>query len=58
MPTPCNIRFKQLQLLEAEFSSLRGSGDNVRLKQLAAEIVALGAEFNHRNFECERLLHE
>jgi hypothetical protein len=58
MPTPCNIRFKQLLQLEAEFTLLHDGGDSIRSKQLAAEIVTMGAEFNRRNPECERLLRE
>ena len=58
MPTPCNIRYKRLLQLEAEFASLKDDGDVTRLKQLAKEIVALRQEFNGRNVECERLLGE
>ena len=56
MPTPCNIRYKRLKQLEAEFASLKESGDSSRLKQLASEIVELGREFNQRHAECERIL--
>jgi hypothetical protein len=58
MPTPCNIRYRKLLQLEAEFASLKSDGDVSRLKQLAAEIVSLRQEFGGRHPECERLLNE
>jgi hypothetical protein len=56
MPTPCNIRYHQLKQLIAEFASLKDGGDIARLKELAKEIRTLGAEFNMRHAESERLL--
>jgi hypothetical protein len=58
MPTPCNIRYRKLVQLEAEFASVKSEGDAAQLKQLAAEIVALRQEFGGRHPECERLLNE
>jgi hypothetical protein len=57
MPTPCNIRYKQLKQLEAEFALVKASGDSSRLKQLATEIVEIGREFNQRHAESERILN-
>jgi len=56
MRKPCNLRHQQLRQLEAEFTTLRTAGDLVRRKELAAEIVALRAEFGGSNPECERVL--
>jgi len=58
MPTPCNIRYRKLVQLEAEFASVKSEGNAAQLKQLAAEIVALRQEFGGRHPECERLLNE
>jgi hypothetical protein len=58
MPTPCNIRYRKLVQLEAEFASVTSGGDAARLKELAAEIIALRQEFGGRHPECERLLNE
>jgi hypothetical protein len=57
MPTPCNVRYKHLKQLEAEFASLKDSGDAPRLKQLASEIVELRREFGGRHLESERILN-
>jgi len=57
MPTPCNIRYRQLKQLEAEFAAM-SRDDLARVKELAASIVSLSAEFNLRNMECERWLVE
>lgn len=57
MPTPCNIRYKQLLQLEAEFASIKDDGDSARLKQLAEEIVNLRREFGGRHAECERIVY-
>jgi hypothetical protein len=57
MPTPCNIRYKQLLQLEAEFASLKVSGDSARLKEVAAQIVDLRREFGGRHVECERIVY-
>ena len=57
MPTPCNIRYKQLQQLEAEFASLKDGGDVARLKQLAVEIVDLRREFGGRHPEAEQIAY-
>jgi len=58
MPTPCNIRYRKLVQLEAEFASVKSEWNAAQLKQLAAEIVALRQEFGGRHPECERLLNE
>jgi len=52
MPTPCNVRYRKLKQLEAEFESLKSGGDASRLKELAAEIVELRREFGGRHLEC------
>jgi hypothetical protein len=57
MPTPCNVRYRHLKQLEAEFASLKDSADKPRLKQLASEIVELSREFNQRHAESERVLN-
>jgi len=57
MPTPCNSRYQKLKQLEAEFASLKDSGDLSRRKLLASEIVELSREFNQRHAESEQLLN-
>jgi hypothetical protein len=58
MPTPCNIRYKHLLQLEAEFESLRESGDRARLKELARQIIELRAEFGGTHADSERILSD
>jgi hypothetical protein len=57
MPTPCNVRYRHLKQLEAEFASMKESADTPRLKQLASEIVELRQEFGGRHLESERMLN-
>ena len=57
MTKSCNIRYQYLKQLENEFALLKSSGDALRLKQLASEIMELRQELGGRHLESERILN-